>query len=573
MMNASRKRAVILQVLIVLGFFISAQILAPLTASSTFAQTQQKTQSSQVQSAELSPLPESPMEKAQKDGTALSLSLKELTKLALLNNLDIAISDTNEDLVNQRLIAAYGSYDPTLSLSGSYSEQKSANTNQSNASDTTFNIQKQAQWTLAQFQKSIMQTGGTFAASVSGGRSDNNQVFSLFTPQYNAGMTFSYTQPLLQNRKIDQNRMQIKLINLDIKTNDSTFRQQVNEIIASVQSQYWNLVSAKENYQIARETVNLARLTLQNNRKKVEIGTLAAIDVTSAESQLASSEVQLIQAEENINSVENSVRNLISKDRDAEIWSKVIVPTESPEFMERKLDLNQAIDTALKNRPELEQQDIKLQQSDMNLELLQNSKKWKVDLMGSFGTNGTAGPQSYDSITGQPRVLANQVGGFGTSYKNLFTAGYTNWLVRFNITVPLRSTSLDSQIAQNRITKQQSLMQRKKQEQAILVEIRNAVQSLETKKKQVEQAKVATRYAKEQLDGEQKRFEAGLSNTFLVLDAQNKLSSAQYQALQSLINYKQAVLTADKAMYTLLESSDFAVAKGTGSSTNVPDFK
>jgi outer membrane protein len=568
MMNASHKRAVTLRVFIVLGLFISAQILAPLTASSAFAQAQQKTQSSQVQSAEPSSLPESPEEKAQKAGTALSLSLKDLTKLALLNNLDIAISDTNEELVNQRLAAAYGSYDPTLSASWAYTDQKSPNTNLSTASATSYNQMMNHGWN-AQFQKSIRQTGGTFSARLTGGRSANNQVFSLFSPQYNAGMSYSYTQPLIQNFKIDQNRMNIKLINLDIKTNDSTFRQQVNEIISSVQSQYWNLVSAIWNYRIARESVNLARLTLQNNRKKVEIGTLAAIDVTSAESQLASSEVQLIQAEENINSVENTVRNLVSKDRDAEIWSKFIVPTETPEFTERKVDLNQAIDTALKNRPELEQQDIKVQQSDMNLQLYQNSKKWKFDAVGSFGSTGVAGPQSYNQM-GNPTTPEDLVGGVGTAYKNVFTGGYINWSIGVNVTVPLRSTSLDAQIAQNRIQKQQYLMQRKKQEQAILVEVRNAVSRLDTLKKQVEQSTVATRFAKEQLEGEQKRFEAGLSNTFLVLDAQNKLSSAQYQRLQALINYKQAVITADKAMYTLLESSDFAVAKG---SSNVPDLK
>jgi len=570
MTNASRKRALSLKVLMVLGFLFFAMGLVLIASSSTFAQEQQKTQSSQVQSAQLSPLPDSPMEKAQKDGTALPLSLKDLTKLALLNNLDIAISDTNEELVNQRLNAAFGSYDPSLTASWTYSDQKSPNTNLTTASATTYNQQMMHGWN-SQFQQSLRATGGTFSARVTGGRSANNQIFSIFSPQYNAGMNFSYTQPLLQNRKIDQNRMNIKLINLDIKTNDSTFRQQVNEIIASVQSQYWNLVSAKENYQIARESVNLARLTLQNNRKKVEIGTLAAIDVTSAESQLASSEVQLIQAEENINSLENAVRNLISKDRDAEIWSKVIVPTDSPEFKERQIDLNLAIDTALKNRPELEQQDIKLMQSDLNLELYQNSKKWKLDAVGSFGSSGVAGPQNTKD--GKPTTPEDLVGGAFTAYKLLFTGGFINWSVGVNVTIPVRTRSLDAQIAQNRITKQQSLMQRKKQEQAILVEVRNAVQSLETKKKAVEQAKVATRYAKEQLEGEQKRFEAGLSNTFLVLDAQNKLSSAQYQQIQSLINYKQAVITADKAMYTLLESSDFEVAKETGNSTNVPDFK
>jgi outer membrane protein len=569
MMNASRKRAVSLQILIVLGFLVSSQTLVLLTAGSAFAQAQQKTQSSQTQSAELSALPDSPVEKAQQAGTALPLSLKDLTKLALLNNLDIAISDTNEELVNQRLNAAFGSYDPTLTASWTYTDSKSPNTNLSTASTTDYNQMMSHGWN-SQFQQAIRATGGTFSARVTGGRSDNNQVFSLFTPQYNAGMTFSFTQPLLQNRKIDQNRMNIKLINLDIKTNDSTFRQQVNEIIASVQTQYWELVSAIEKYRISQESVNLARITLQNNQKKVAIGTLAPLEVTMAESSLASREVELIAAEEAINTVQNTVRNLVSKERDAEIWSKFIVPTDSPEFKERKLDLNQAIDTALKNRPELEQQDIKLMQSDLSFELYQNSKKWKLDAIGSFGSNGVAGPQSYNQ-QGKPNTPESLVGGAFTAYKLLFTGGYINWAVGVNVTIPLRTRSLDSQIAQNRITKQQYLMQRKKQEQAILVEVRNAVSRLETLKRGIEQTKVAARYAKEQMEGEQKRFEAGLSNNFLVLDAQDKLSSAQYQQLAAIIAYQKAVISAEKSMYTLLESNDFKIAKGSGET--VPDFK
>jgi outer membrane protein TolC len=103
------------------------------------------------------------------------------------------------------------------------------------------------------------------------------------------------------------------------------------------------------------------------------------------------------------------------------------------------------------------------------------------------------------------------------------------------------------------------------------VDVRNAVQKLDTSKKQVETAGVARALSKERLDGETKRFEAGLSQNYLVLQRQNELATAEYTELQSLINYKKAIITLQKAMYTLLESSEFDIAKG--SSSNVPNLK
>ena len=163
------------------------------------------------------------------------------------------------------------------------------------------------------------------------------------------------------------------------------------------------------------------------------------------------------------------------------------------------------------------------------------------------------------------------VGGLPTSYKVLFTEGLTNWSVGFNLQIPLRNRALESSLAQLQIQKRQTLMNRKVAEQQIIVEIRNAVQALETNKKRVETARVARQLAEEQLDGESKRFQAGLSENFRVLGRQRDLSIAQGVELQTLIAYKKSVIDLQRAMYNLLESSDFEIAKS--SSDNVQVLK
>jgi outer membrane protein len=514
-------------------------------------------------------LPLSPIEKAEKDGTALRISLKDLTKLALQNNLDIAIADTNEVLYQQRYRKAFAPYEPELIVGMGVQSSKSANTNVATASTTgNFNKFDRSYWNV-QYAQSF-HSGADLTVDYRTSRSDTTQAFALFNPQYSASSLITFTQPLRRNFRIDSNRSVILLANLDIKNNDSMFKKKVVDTIAKIQAQYWDLVSAIRDYDIKRESVKLAQIQLDNNKKKVEIGTLAPIGITEARADMASREVDLIQAEEKIYTTENTMRSLISNDRNADIWRRTIIPTDSAELKEVKVGLDTAIDTALANRPELEQLAIKLSQNDINTQLDQNTKKWRWDLVGSFGSVGVGGPQSFDT-TGKPRVSPEFVGGLGNSYKTLFGEGLTNWSIGFNVRIPLRDHAIQAQMAEHKVQRQQTLMDRKNQEQTIIVEIRNAVQALDTNKKRVDMAKVARELAEEQLEGETKRFQAGLSENFRVLDRQRQLSQAQGVELRELITYKKSVIDLQKAMYTLLEANDFEIAKT--SAESVPSLK
>jgi outer membrane protein len=530
--------------------------------------------------ADLPPLPLSPIEKAEKDGTALPLSMKDITKMALQNNLDIAIQDTNEQISQQKIVGSYGDYDPALNTTFTTSTNKSAITNYTNTSTAGFNKSDRLNWNI-QFRQNV-KTGGNFNVQWGSSRSFNNSTYQSFNPQYGGTLTLSYTQPLLRNLRLDSTRANIKLVNLDLKNTDSQFKQKVTDTVANIQSQYWSLVSAIRDYDIKRNSVRLAQINLRDNRRKVEVGTLAPIDVTDAEATMAQRQVDLISSEETLLSQENALRALVSTDRTSEIWNKAIVPTDTPDFKEYKVDMDEAITTALKNRPELEQSEITVTRLNINRKLAENNRKWQLDVTGQYGNSGTAGPQSYliNPNTGQPILDANGkqipntpeafVGGIGTAYKNIFTEGYYNWQIQVTLNIPLRNRNVDAQIAQYDIQKRQELMRRKQTEQSIQVDVRNAVQQLETRRNQVKTAEEGRKFSQERLDGEVKRNDAGLSQNYLVLQRQNELAQAEYTYLQAQINYKKSIITLQKAMYTLLESNDFEIAKG---SSNNPVFK
>jgi outer membrane protein len=521
----------------------------------------------------------SPIERAQKDGTALPMSLKDITKLALQSNLDIAIADTNEEVNRQSLIKAHAAWDPYLTASVAASTSNSANTQVTNATTAGYiNTRDSANWSF-QLNQPLPFYGGTLTMNWGSNRAASNQANDLFSPSYGTNGYVRYTQPLLRNLRIDANRNQIKVVNLDMKMNDSQFKQTLTSTIARIQQSYWNLISVIKSYDIARSSVELARITVANNKRKVEVGTSAPIDVTSSLATQASREVDLITAEERILTAQNNLKQLISNDRNSEIWSKMIVPTDKPDFVDYKIELNDAIDIALKNRPELEQAEINVAKNNLSYELTKNSRRWQVDLNFVLGANGTAGPQSYwpdpnpgnPALAGLPKIAPQFVGSLWTSYKTVFTEGTYNWTVGVSVNIPLKNRSVDSQLAQTRVLRQQLLMNRSKSEQSIIVEIRNAVQALSTAKNRLKTAEVSRQLSEAQLDAENKRYNAGLSQNFLVLQRQNELASAQLSELQAMITYRTAIITLQQAMYTLLDASDVQVAKG--SASNVPSLK
>jgi outer membrane protein TolC len=517
-------------------------------------------------------LPLSPIEQAEKNGTALHISLKDLTKLALQNNLDIAISDTNEELFQQKVVQAHGPYDPAISVTLGTQSNKRPNTNLTNRSaQGNFNKMSLATWNF-QFTQNIP-TGGGIVGTYNSNRSDTNQQFALFSPQYSTSLSFQVTQPLNRNRRIDQIRGTIRLANLDTKINDSQFKQTVTSTIANIQSMYWDLVGAIRDYEIKRNSVNLAQISLQNNIKEVEIGVQPRISITEARAEMANREVDMLASREAIVVAENNLRSVISADRNGEIWQKVIVPADTADFKEYQVDPAQAIETALRNRPELEQFSLQMEENDVNHRLDQNLKKWQVDFVASVGTTGVAGPQSINTQTGEPLIDPNFIGGIGVANSTLFTGGFTSWFAGFNLQIPLRNRSLDAQLAQLQIQRRQLEMNRTSTEQKIVVQVRNAIEDLETNKQRVQTAQVALELSQEQLDGENKRFQAGMSQNFLVLQRQQDLATAEGTELQALIAYKKSMISLQQAMYNLLGSNDFEIARTLSRAPTGPLFR
>src|SRR5262249_46862400 len=211
-----------------------------------------------------------------------------------------------------------------------------------------------------------------------------NSTASTLPTQYNSAINMTFSQPLMRNFSIDQNRRLIRIAKKTLDLSDSQFRQKVIETINSVQRAYWDLVFAIKNEQIARESVELALTQLENNRKMVEAGTLAPIELRSNEAQLEQNKGNVNFALQGITTAENVVKGLLMKDPSDKLWNSAIKPTDEPQNSVSQIDLDESIRVALKNRPELDQLRLQIEQKQIDLSFYKNQLKPQLDFVGLF---------------------------------------------------------------------------------------------------------------------------------------------------------------------------------------------
>ena len=514
-------------------------------------------------------VPEPYLERMRRISTVMELSLQESIRMALSNNLEIAIENYNEDMNREQIIKTRGFYDPTLGFTVGWNSTKRPTTSVlDSGGGLLVNVNDGFTFNTNLNQNVI--GGGVLTVLWNNGRRETNSQFFSVNPSYDTNFNVSFTQPLWRGfGKKTATERQIKIANLDTKISDAQFKQRVVEIIQQVQNQYWEMVFAVENYDTQRKSVELAIVQHRNNRKRVEIGVMAPIEITSSAAEVATREQSLIQSEVQIINAQNGLKRLLAPDPSAAIWNLTLIPVDRPRLREVSLTLQEAIDTSIRNRPELETIKLQMEQNEVDHRFYQREGKPSLNLRANFGSIGTSGTV-FQTVSGEVFELPTQIpdpddprfGTFGTAWNQAFGFDFTNWGIFFDVTVPLRNRSNDADLAMVAISERRLNSQIKNQQQMVIVEVRNAYETIATRKKSLEAARAASRLAQEQLDGENKRFEAGLSTNFEVLRFQRDLSTNQVSELRSQVDYELAVTALQKAMYTIIDENDILSARG-----------
>jgi len=537
---------------------IATTMMAAACVFPTLAQTQQQSTSpapTQTQDQEPPPLnrPLPTRSVGLTPGKVVHWTLRDTVLKALENNVDIEIERENVRLRQFDVDATRAPYDPITSSRINYFSSQAPLTNPFQGA--TLNQTSSSSKTLTYnfgWQQAIEKTGGGYSVTYNNTRRVSN--LSNFATEYGPALTFNITQPLFKNFKTDFNRRQILITKKSLDLSDAVFRQRVIEIISRVQQAYWDLAFAIQDEKIQRQAVDLAATSLRNNERQVEVGTLAPLDVTTAATDLESRRLSYFQALNTISAMENTLKALVVSSPTDEIWGAQIDPVDSLEIQTMTLPLDDALRLAFANRPELKQFAITKEQSKINIDFFRDQLKPQIDLTASFGLTGLGG----DPVD-PTRVLNKFIGGYPTSIKNLFTFENRSWNVGIIFNLPLRNVAAKVNLAREIESSKQLDLQLRSRMQSIEFEVRTQIQSLETIKMRIETARANRIYAQRQLEGEQKKFEAGLSPTFLVLQRQNQLTSAQGQEQRALADYNKTIAELQRVISTTLESNNIQI--------------
>ncbi len=513
-------------------------------------------------------LTESYVERIRREGSFLELSLTDAIRLALTNNLDIAIQNYQEELNRNTIFGTKGFYDPQVSFTVGWRSSTSPATSVLDAGGG-ISVRQNDGFTWNNSFSQQIPYGGRIQLSLNNSRTFSNSSFSTFNPSYGTGFDIQFTQPLWRGFINTQTERSLKLQNLDLEISDLAFEERVSGVVRQVQDRYWDMVGAINSYDAARRSMNLAIIRYNDSQKRVEIGIEAPIEITSARSEVASRQQSMIQTEVGISDADNDLKNLLAPKNDDPMWDLRIIPTDRPNIEDLRLNLKESIQLALQRRPEMKEYDKEFQRVAINRKFLKREGKPRVDLTFSYGSTGQAGNSTISIDTdgdGFPDTTVPNPdnafpGNFTSSIGRAFGFDFTNYNISATVTIPLRNRSNASSLAAEAINERRLQSQVRQTQQQIAVEVRKAHRQIEIQKERLNAARVARELAEEQLDGENKRFEAGLSTNFEVLRIQRDLADAIQNELAAEIDYVKSITSLRQAMYTLIESTDIVLAK------------
>lgn len=500
------------------------------------------------------------------------LSLHDAILKALENNNEIQVQRTNVRISEYALKALQGYYDTLFGSDLNFESNTSPTGSRLSASGSGNLAAERDTYAMNyNFAQQIPIGGGNVRLSFNNARTSTNITSTALRPQYFSTIQLDYRQPLFRNFRNDQTRSQIKVAKKAMDLTDSQFRQRVTEIIAQVQKSYWDLVFAIRNVEITKESMDLARINLDNSRKQVEAGTLARIELAQSEAELERRHQDVISSIGGVTVAENILKSLILGDPNSSDWHGNFAPTESIEFLAPAIDYESAQRLAMANRPELSQLRLQGEQNKLDQKYYHNQALPQIDIVGRYGSTGLAGnalppsepppglPPEFSGFFTSGPVPDIFVGGLGRAFNTALQNKFRDVIFGVSISFPFRNRTAEAYLGRSKAQSRVLQFQEKQLQQVIQSEVRNGLQNVETARQTIEAARAARVARETQLAGEQKKFGAGLSTTFFVLNFQNQLSLAKGAELQALVNYNKSIAELQRVLSTTLDANNVQV--------------
>ena len=409
--------------------------------------------------------------------------------------------------------------------------------------------------------------GGRYDVTWDTTRWESTNIFSTFNPSFGANMTLQYTQPLLRGFRTDARRTELVVSHINRDISGIDLEETVINTLANVSLSYWELVYARAAVGVQRQALELAEQLVADNRARVEVGTMAPIDVVQARSEAAARRQLLAQAVETQRTTELALKELIVGGTSDELWLMEINPTDQPRVEATPVDLQEAVHAALEQRTDVSRARRQLDMNEATLDNLRNSTLPALDLIGSYQLTGQGGPRlvpagnSFEDIFGGVGGIIP--GGYRDALHNIANADYPIWSIQLQMTYPLGRSADQAAYERGRLELQQNRAQIRRIELRIASEVTNAALRIASIRERIEAATASRELAEEQLQAEESKFEVGLSTNFFVLQSQRDLATAQDAELRAILDYQRALIEFERTQRAALGAAGIALVGGT----------
>jgi outer membrane protein TolC len=476
----------------------------------------------------------------------LPLTLQEAEQRALDKNPAIAQARLASQAASFTVAEGRAAYSPTFSASLLQRSQTNPSTNQLSGG------QQQVTSDASSYSTGMAQLlpwgGGNVSVDFTGNRTATSNVFSTYNPSFASGITASVTQPLLRGFRVDSTRAQIEQAEISSDIADVELRQEMASTAAAVRRAYWELVYATDARETAIRSEALAQRQLEDNRTRVELGTVAPIDLVEAEAEVASRHQAVVQAEGAWRTAQVALKQLMVANAADPIWARPIVPVDRPGTSTRPIDVTRAIAAAVANRSDLEVARKNRQSSATTLELLDDQRKPSVNVVAQYSLNGVGGTQIIrDSSTLGSPVIGTAAGGYLDVLRSIGALDYPTWTAGVNVTMPIGKKAADAAYARAQVQQRQEDVRIQALELSVAAQITRLAEQVRSTEEEIRAAAAARELAQKRLDAEVARRTAGLSTNFLVLQAQRDLATAQTTELRAQLDYRTALVDFDLA--------------------------
>jgi HAE1 family hydrophobic/amphiphilic exporter-1 len=495
-----------------------------------------------------------------------NLTLKEAIEKTLANDQTLVIAriDRGESVLN--LKAAQGAYDPKAGFTG-YRTRAITPVGSLFGGSASGKLTTETWQADPQLSGLSPWLGGSYKLDFSSARQITDSQFAFLNPQFSTGLNLNVTQPLWRGLRFDDNRYRIEVARKNINLSVEQLRQHLIETVTQTVQAYWELEFARSNLEVQIQAVRLAEEQDASNRRQVDQGLLAPVDVTQTQTQIATFQQSMLSAQQSVTASENALKVLILPDRGDPLWNTELVPGEMPADRPATMVLDDAIRGALDTRPELKQSMIALAMNKLDVKRAQQQSKPQIDANATLSTVGLSGTPPSAALLGGlsqffpggvniPPVL---VGDYGQSLSNLTSGHFTTASVGVTMSFPIRNRTAEAQSAVAASETKRLEATRKQVELAIEQDVRNALQAVSTTEARLDAASNARKDAEDQYASEQRQFQAGTSTVFLVLQRQTDLISARTREARARADLGEAAANLDRATARTLTARSIEV--------------